>query len=279
MACRNAEKTKQVIRQIQDTVGEKRLEGGSLNFIRLDLNDLESVRECAKEFLQMGKVLDLLINNAGCVALGLRFSKQGYEEMFQSNALGHHLLIELLWNNLNSNPNGARIVIVASLAHSFVSDADFFDKEQNTYTMGDRVIKPTKRFSTMNLLDTNKQYGMSKLFNIYQTYHFNERIKNTPNCKVTINCCHPGAISSQLTREAPLYINLLLGIPELLFFKNVKQGSQNTIHLACSPDVKSISGSYFDDCRPVNPSAVANNKILQKSFIDFCEPICSQYSL
>ena len=70
MACRNEEKTQKVISQIKKK--KVNYEGGSLNFIKLDLNDLESVRECAREFLHGGLVLDVLINNAGC-AVGGKF--------------------------------------------------------------------------------------------------------------------------------------------------------------------------------------------------------------
>ncbi|KAG2377489.1 hypothetical protein C9374_009400 [Naegleria lovaniensis] len=279
LACRSEDKTLEMIRTIRDQVqGSSHVSGGSLHFLRLDLNDLESVRECAKEFLKTGDTLDGLINNAGCVTNSIRYTKQGFEEMMQANVLGHHLLIELLWQNMDKNPHGARIVIVASMAHMFVNDNDFWNAQTKTYSLLNHVKKPVTKFSSMAYIDTNKQYGLTKLCNIYQVYNIHElRIKNNPNCKITINCCHPGAIRSGLVREAPFYMTIILGLMQLLFFKNVKQGSQNTLHLACSPDVQGKSGAYYDDCRVAQPRPVAENKILREEFARLCDEVCQPY--
>ncbi|EFC48785.1 predicted protein, partial [Naegleria gruberi] len=261
MACRNEEKTQKVISQIKKK--KVNYEGGSLNFIKLDFNNLESVRECAREFLHGGLVLDVLINNAGCAVGGERYSVQGYEEMFQSNVLGHHLLVDLLWNNMNGNPNGARIVIVSSYAHMFIKDYEFYNTEKKVHT----------------LMNRNKQYGFTKLCNIYQTYYFNERIKNTPNCKVTVNACHPGAIKSELSREVPYGLQSLISLIQYFFFVDLEIGSQNTLHLACSKDVSGISGKFFDQCAVKEPLPITKNKELYNELVDLCEKVCSSYSL
>ena len=277
LACRNEEKTRQVIQEIKQTVRDERLDGGSLHFVKMVLDDLESVKEGVDEFLKTGDVLDVLINNAGCVSKEIEFTKQGFETMFQSNALGHHLLIELLWSNLEKNPRGARIVVVASMAHMFVNNGDF-TKIDGKYTLANRVKNPRDAFSSFGYWDVNKQYGFSKLCNIFQVKHLHEtRVKNNPNCKITINCCHPGAIQTGLTREMPTIMSSIFALPQLLFFKNVKQGSQNTLHLACSDDVKDVSGLYFDDCKPAATYQVALNKDLQDDYARIAQEAIQPY--
>ena len=88
--------------------------------------------------------------------------------------------------------------------------------------------------------------------------------------------CHTHACSG-LVREAPFYMTIILGLMQLLFFKNVKQGSQNTLHLACSPDVQGKSGAYYDDCRVTEPRPVAGNKVLREEFARLCEEVCQPY--
>jgi NAD(P)-dependent dehydrogenase (short-subunit alcohol dehydrogenase family) len=83
----------------------------------LDVADLDSVRRFAAEFLNGGKPLDLLINNAGVMAIPeRRTTPQGFEMQFGTNHLGHFALTGLLLPALLRQPN-SRVVTVASIAH------------------------------------------------------------------------------------------------------------------------------------------------------------------
>jgi NAD(P)-dependent dehydrogenase (short-subunit alcohol dehydrogenase family) len=83
----------------------------------LDVADLDSVRRFATEFLSEGSGLDLLINNAGVMAIPeRRTTPQGFEMQFGTNHLGHFALTGLLLPALLRQPN-SRVVTVASIAH------------------------------------------------------------------------------------------------------------------------------------------------------------------
>jgi NAD(P)-dependent dehydrogenase (short-subunit alcohol dehydrogenase family) len=83
----------------------------------LDVADLDSVRRFAAEFLSEGKALDLLINNAGVMAIPeRRTTPQGFEMQFGTNHLGHFALTGLLLPALLRQPK-SRVVTVASIAH------------------------------------------------------------------------------------------------------------------------------------------------------------------
>lgn len=89
MACRNETKTMNVIKGIQEEIRY-----GILEFIPLDLSDLDSVFRASEIFKKKNLPLNILINNAALqsnVEDGLT-TKQGYEMMFGVNYLGHFLL-------------------------------------------------------------------------------------------------------------------------------------------------------------------------------------------
>ena len=112
LACRNAEKGEAARANIASEYPN-----ANLQLRVLDVADLDSVRNFAAEFLNEDKALDLLINNAGVMALPERqVTRQGFETQFGTNHLGHFALTGLLLPALLRQP-GSRIVTVASIAH------------------------------------------------------------------------------------------------------------------------------------------------------------------
>src|SRR5579875_1164698 len=112
LACRNRAKAEAARGRIQAAVPSAQLE-----IADLDLASLASVRAAARRFLASGRHLDLLINNAGVMALPeRRTSADGFELQLATNHFGHFALTGLLLPALLAVP-GARIVTVSSIAH------------------------------------------------------------------------------------------------------------------------------------------------------------------
>jgi NAD(P)-dependent dehydrogenase (short-subunit alcohol dehydrogenase family) len=89
----------------------------SVEFVALDLADLDSGARLAGQFLGRGDGLDLLINNAGVMAVPRRqATAQGFELQFGTNHLGHFALTLRLLPALLARP-GSRVVTVSSLNH------------------------------------------------------------------------------------------------------------------------------------------------------------------
>lgn len=112
LACRNIEKAE---------AAKKRLaaENPAGNFMTawLDLASLNSVEHFADAFLKQAQPLDLLINNAGIMALPRRrITEDGFEAQFGTNHLGHFALTGRLMPSLLASSAG-RIVTVSSIAH------------------------------------------------------------------------------------------------------------------------------------------------------------------
>jgi len=112
LACRNPDRGNNAVAKIKSEWGVKNIE-----FMQLDLNDLNSVKSFAKAFNEKYDKLDILINNAGIMALPTReTTAQGHEKQFGVNHLGHFFLTKLLLDKVKAAPQG-RIVNLSSMAH------------------------------------------------------------------------------------------------------------------------------------------------------------------
>jgi NAD(P)-dependent dehydrogenase (short-subunit alcohol dehydrogenase family) len=119
LAARNAERTQVAIDWISESHPDSR---GALNFLKLDLSDLEGIKPVVNDFLAKEKRLDVLFNNAGVMVPPQgSVTKQGYELQLGTNCLGPFLLTKLLTPLLlqtaKTSPAGSvRVVWVSSSA-------------------------------------------------------------------------------------------------------------------------------------------------------------------
>ena len=111
IACRSTKKGQEALKKLASSVK------GDLSLIKLDLADLASVKEAAKEAKKRYKSLDGLINNAGIMQTPQLETADGFEMQLGTNHLGHFLWTGLLFD-LVEKAEG-RIVTVSSLAHKF----------------------------------------------------------------------------------------------------------------------------------------------------------------
>ncbi|MNH94737.1 Cyclopentanol dehydrogenase [compost metagenome] len=146
MACRSRTRG-------EEALAEARRQSGSDN-IRLMLCDLasfDSVRAFAEEFTASNPVLDVLINNAGVVALKRQLTANGYELDFGVNHLGHFLLTKLLLERLIAAAQG-RIVVVASGAYKIGK----LHLDDHTLSRGYNPAKAYARSKLANILFTRE---------------------------------------------------------------------------------------------------------------------------
>ncbi|GJQ13095.1 hypothetical protein GpartN1_g4886.t1 [Galdieria partita] len=223
LACRNENKAKDAIKNIQNSTGKS----SNVDFLPLDLASLQSVRDFSKLFLQKYKTLNLLINNAGVFATKFELTKDGHEIHFGVNHLGHFLLTNLLLQRLRES-QPSRIVVVSSMAHqhTFREGILFDDKKRNA---------PWK-----NIVERLHAYGQSKLANLLFAKELAKRLQKT---QVYVNALHPGVIRSELFRSE----NPFLLLPIMAFARNTENGALTSLYVATSPDIeeKNVRGAYF----------------------------------
>lgn len=104
---------------------------GELDYCKIILTSLKSVRECAKNLRANEPKIDILINNAGVMVCPFEKTEDGFETQLQTNHLGHFLFTLLLLPTLKkSESSQCRIVNVSSLAHERNNSFNFNSKEQ-----------------------------------------------------------------------------------------------------------------------------------------------------
>jgi NAD(P)-dependent dehydrogenase (short-subunit alcohol dehydrogenase family) len=231
LLCRNAAKGEALAQEISAAGGV------SPGVILMDMASLASVRRAGNELLALEQPIDVLLNNAGIVNTTRRESADGFEETLAVNHFAPFLLTGLLLPALQAAP-AARIVNVASDAHKFVRSMGFDDMQ------AERSYK------------TFREYGRSKLANILFTRSLAQRLSGQP---ITVNALHPGAVATSLGTQNEGFFSSWL--PRLLrpFFRSPEQGAATSIYLCGSPEVASVSGAYFANCRQVQPKPWARD--------------------
>jgi len=90
-------------------------------------------------------------------------------------------------------------------------------------------------------------YNQSKLASVMFTYELAHRLEGTG---VTANVLHPGVVNSAFGAEDPSRIFRFLVPFWRPFMKTPQQGAATSIHLASSPEVEGVTGTYFANGRP-----------------------------
>jgi len=197
----------------------------------LDLASLASVRAftawVSKNF--PGQSLDLLINNAGVMAVPQReLTVDGYERQFATNYLGPFLLTALLYPHLKPQ-RGTRIVTVSSGVSNQAKIE--FDNLQS-----ERIYKPM--FGA---------YSQSKLANLIFQQELQRRL-TAAHSPILSTGAHPGyAITNLQTSgpagQAPLSFRIVSSILKPLASQDAAHGALPTLYAATSPQV--TPGGYY----------------------------------
>lgn len=214
---RNKEKLDKVIKEIKSSTGNQNIEG----FVA-DFSSMAEVRQLAKDVLAKHHKIDILINNAGAGFAASRYGKDGTELRLAVNYLAPFLLTNLLLPAITKS-SPSRIVNVSSAGQSPVNFDD---------------IMMEKNF------DGVTAYCQSKLALIMFTIDLAEELKDD---NVTVNALHPGTyLDTNMVRDANIKPQ---GTPQ--------SGADAEIFLATSPELKNVSGKYFNVKKEAKANAQA----------------------
>jgi NAD(P)-dependent dehydrogenase (short-subunit alcohol dehydrogenase family) len=197
-----------------------------IEYQNLDLAKLASVADFAARFAAGHDALDLLVNNAGVMALPARqVTADGFEMQFGTNYLGHYALTAHLLALLRRGQH-PRVVNLSSLAHR--SGAIDFDDLQ-----GARSYTPWKA------------YSQSKLAMLMFALELQRR-SDAAGWGLMSNAAHPGFARTDLIANGPGTSGLLWRINRLVWpyvSQSAAEGALPTLFAATSPQAKS-SGYY-----------------------------------
>jgi NAD(P)-dependent dehydrogenase (short-subunit alcohol dehydrogenase family) len=176
LACRSEASASDAIAKIRAEHAAARM-----SFLPLDLSSLASVRAFADAFGKAHDRLDVLVNNAGVMALPYRKTADGFEMQLGTNHLGHFALTGLLLSRIvRAAPS--RVVTVSSGAHKFGKIR--FDDLQWEHGY--------QRWMA---------YGQSKLANLLFAYELERRLE-ARGLSVRSVACHPGYAATNLQLAA-----------------------------------------------------------------------------
>ena len=224
------------------------LEPGKVDLLHLDLNSLASVRKFAAEFLEAsGGKLNILINNAGIMAIPEGKTEDGFEKQFGTNHLAHFLLFQLLKPALlsSSTPDfNSRVVAVSSLGHRY-----FPPKLENIMLTGE--------------YDANHAYAHSKLANIWFANEIERKYGSQGLHAWSLN---PGGIWTGLQDHIPEVVAVWKQTPGVAeHMKSTEQGASTTVWAAVAKVLEGKGGRYLDDCQ-VSPPHPEGGQLLERGY-------------
>lgn len=231
LAVRNNEKGAEAVHQILKSyprsVVEMRL---------LDLASLESIHKFVEKFSKDYDRLDLLVNNAGVMALPRRETQDGFEMQFGVNHLGHFALTGLILDKLLVTP-ASRVITVSSGLHE--RGKIIFDDlmgEQNYSKWG--------------------AYSQSKLANLLFAYELQRRLNQISAETISV-AAHPGYAATNLQTagaemEGSNFSSMMMRLANTIFAQTAEMGALPTLYAALGDDVKGsdyIGPSGFQSMR------------------------------
>ncbi|KAH7112925.1 hypothetical protein B0J11DRAFT_542305 [Dendryphion nanum] len=222
----------------------------------MELTSFASIRKAAAEFLEKsGGKLNVLVANAGIMAVPFSLTEDGHEIQFGTNYLSHFLLFHLLEPALLATATKefpSRYVSVSSKGHGFgpVRFHDYnFESDDGQFESWVGFEEKKEKY------DTWAAYGQSKTANIWMANSI-ERHYGSRNLHAT--SLHPGGIAdSGLTAHIDKDILKSFLTPEdIRYYKSAAQGASTQVYAAVSAEWAQKGGKYLSDC------------IVERSFIE-----------
>ncbi|MFD6159082.1 oxidoreductase [Nocardia sp. NPDC060256] len=204
LACRNLAKAEQVAGPLGDRAVVR----------QLDLADLASVRA----FAEATDRADVLINNAGVMALPELRTADRFEMQVGTNHLGHFALTGLLLGKISE-----RIVTVGSGAHIIGKiDLDDLNWERRKY----------QRWPA---------YGQAKLANLMFARELHRRLTAAGSSRISV-AAHPGYAATELMSHTESIQDAVMWLGNLLLAQSAEMGALPTLY-AATADVE--PGGYY----------------------------------
>ena len=227
LARRNAQVviTARSVEKARDAI--KKIGPGLVDYLLMDLTDLESVRKAAA---RVDKAFDVVVLNAGVMATPFTKTVDGFELQMGTNHLGHFAFAGLIKNQIKD-----RLVVVSSFAHKMGNFGDNSIESIRNLCLG---IGKYQKWPV---------YGATKLANLLFVAEV-ERLRIANNWSFIPIAVHPGysdtnlqAVASQM-RGAAMEEKVTMAINKVLA-QPAKQGALPTLAACVFPGL--IGASFI----------------------------------
>jgi NAD(P)-dependent dehydrogenase (short-subunit alcohol dehydrogenase family) len=261
LACRNTTKANTKKEEI-----EKETQNKNLIVMEIDTSSLESVKNFVINYKNSnyGKIYSIVCNAAIAGQSKGERTKEGFDDIFATNHLGHFLLVNSLLPLMEEN---GRIIMVSSDMHNppkkMHPNFKWFGAE--------KLAKPDEELSKSRI-----RYPLSKLCNIYFTY---ELIRKLGDKKILVNAFNPGFMpqtglsGGKMTQERVKFVQE--NFPELV--GDLDKSSQALCDLITLEDFHE-NGKYFDrSTKAVKTSELSYDEKNAKELWDLSESYIKNY--
>jgi NAD(P)-dependent dehydrogenase (short-subunit alcohol dehydrogenase family) len=232
LACRNESKGRELARELRAATGNQ-----MIDVFVADLSLQWQVRGLADELKRKHERLDVLVTG------------EGIKITLAVNHLAPFLLTNLLLDKLKA-AGESRVVNVNSDAH-----------EKAVIDFGD--IQMRRRYPSAGV--GMRAYGNAKLAHLLTTYELARRLRDSG---VAVNALHPGYVATNILPLGRASGPVRLLKPFWNIAKHViltaEQGAATPVYLASSPELRGVSGLYFEKCAPAPSSAASRDVHLQR---------------
>ena len=206
----------------------KRRTGNNNIFYRtLDLSDFDLIPQFVGQFKNEFKALHVLSNNAAVLPLRKEFTTKGIEKIFTVNYLSHFVLTYLFLDLLKSSAPARVITVSGDPAHLKFGKVDL-----NDFNL-EKHYHPLKAAYRAAVAKVAFSHELSKRL------HASD---------VTSNTFHPGLVKSNLTRRLPWFFRIAANGVQYFF----SEDCENSVYLASSPEVESVTGQFFKNKKIVD---------------------------
>jgi NAD(P)-dependent dehydrogenase (short-subunit alcohol dehydrogenase family) len=206
---------------------------GNIEMRFLDLSKIDSIHVFCDGLKKDGINLDITILNAGVTPPKARRTESGQDEMFLVNYLANVMLTNLLMMsgviNLNNNLFKPRVIFISSDSHQGSSSIDY-DEFGRYFDYG--VSKAIANYSYFKLV-----------LNTFAT-ELSRRV-NKDGFKAGINIICPGPVNSNIVKEAPLFLRIILKGIFTIIFKSPEKACKPVVYMAISPDYEGKTNEYL----------------------------------
>jgi NAD(P)-dependent dehydrogenase (short-subunit alcohol dehydrogenase family) len=230
---RKSERSEKSLKQLKESVPNARFEA-----VDCDLQNFKSVRNAIKDIKSKYEVIDVLVNNAGVMALKDGSTSDGYDVQMQTNVISHFLITKELFPLLSKSKE-ARIVNHSSMARlggPLVSD--YFDKNGGNLG-GNGTDEENRSFQGPRW----ERYHQTKLANATFTYGLKVKLEEANILNVISLLAHPGlaATNLQITTGSDG------GMDENAAFMQQAQSAEDGAAgiIRCTMDENAQSGNFF----------------------------------
>ena len=230
---RESSRSQAALQQLQEAVPS-----GKFDLITCDLQNFNSVRQAIQNIKTKYDVIDVLVNNAGVMALEDKATIDGYDVQIQTNCISHFLLTKELFPLLKKSEQG-RIVNHSSMARlGGPLEVKYF--EQNGGNLGgDGTEEENQSFQGPRW----ERYHQTKLANCAFTYGLKKKLEEAGITNIIPLLAHPGLALTNLQITTAEAGGMEANSPLMAQAQTAEDGATGIIRATMDPTVK--AGDFF----------------------------------